>query len=138
MTDSEFSEEFSRLVRESGRWQDTRPDEMLMRWEQFVDECERGYSNDSVDYGNDLTVRDGLERAFGYPELQRFPELDELRGKVERIDKRFRILLIPDVFPRIPESEWWSRGVIRYGKKRFVDHFSQNYQSIAINLEIVE
>ncbi|WP_455352752.1 hypothetical protein [Streptomyces sp. SYSU K217416] len=60
-------------------------------------------------------------------ELQKFPELTQLRAEVEAVDSRFRALLLPDVFPGISEEIWWARGVVRAGKKRLVEDLRREY-----------
>ncbi|MCX5410411.1 hypothetical protein [Streptomyces sp. NBC_00059] len=122
-----FRDEFSRFVAASGRWRDTGPEALLGRWSTFVDQCEQGYRGDAEDYFNDLTSRNSLERALASDELQKFPELAVLRAEVEALDERFRALLLPDVFPRIPEETWWARGLVRAGRKRLVDDLRREY-----------
>ncbi|MFJ4838635.1 hypothetical protein [Streptomyces sp. NPDC088746] len=125
--DSGFRDEFSRFVAASGRWRDTEPEALLARWSTFVDQCEQGYRGDAEDYFNDLTSRNSLERALVAGELQKFPELADLRVEVEAIDERFRALLTPDVFPRIPVETWWARGVVKAGSKRLVEDLRREY-----------
>ncbi|RSN64176.1 hypothetical protein DMH12_03925 [Streptomyces sp. WAC 04229] len=131
--DSGFRVAFSDFLRESGRWRDVEPEVLLARWVRFVESCEHGYRSDAQDYFNDLTSRDSLERAMGAVELQKFPELSQLRAKVEAVDVRFRSMLLPDAFPRIDEKFWWARGVVRYGRKRLVEDMRREYR-----LEIAE
>lgn len=128
-----FREAFSTFLKRSGRWRDTEPEALLARWASFVEACERGYRGDAQDYFNDLTSRDSLDRAMHAPELQAFPELPEYRARVEAVDSRFRPLLTPDAFPRMDPKFWWSRGVVRYGRKPFVDDLLSEY-----GLEIAE
>ncbi|MFF1821362.1 hypothetical protein ACFVWG_28935 [Kribbella sp. NPDC058245] len=126
--DDEFGEEFSTFIRASGRWRDTMPEALLERWVRFVDDCEHGYPLGAEDYFNDLTSRDALERALNSPQLQRFPELSQLRKNVERVDSRFRALLIPDVFPGIPGVSWWARGMVKAARKRLVEDVRRDYR----------
>ncbi|WP_156753504.1 hypothetical protein [Actinokineospora pegani] len=130
---SAFDEAFTRFVEATGRWRDTSPDALLERWLTFVAECEQGYSRDAQDYFNDLTTRDALERASTAPELHVFPELARLRTRVEKADSRFRVLLVPDVFPCIPKECWWSRGIVKGGARSFVEDMRREYR-----LELVE
>ncbi|MFJ6849651.1 hypothetical protein ACIQM3_03775 [Streptomyces sp. NPDC091271] len=125
--DSGFRDEFSRFVAASGRWRDTEPEALLARWSTFVDQCEQGYRGDAEDYFNDLTSRNSLERALVAGELQKFPELADLRVEVEAVDERFRALLTPDAFPRIPAETWWARGVVKAGRKRLVEDLRREY-----------
>lgn len=86
MTDSELSQEFSRLIRRSGRWRDSRPNELLDRSARFVSDCVQVYSPDSTDYGDYLTARHGLGQVQGQQEWQRFSELRALHeDNVRRI-----------------------------------------------------
>lgn len=123
-----FRDAFSSFVRESGRWRDVEPEALLSRWRTFVEECEQGYRGDAEDYFNDLTSRDSLARAMDSAELQSFPELVPLRAEVEAVDSRFRALLIPDAFPRIPEESWWARGVVKFARRRLVDDLRREYR----------
>lgn len=123
-----FSQAFSDFLKRSGRWRDTEPEALVTRWAQFVEACERGYRSDSQDYFNDLTSRDSLERAFAASELQSFHQLQLLRAEVELIDVRFRTLLLANAFPRIPESHWWARGMVKFARKRLVVDMRRNYQ----------
>ncbi|MCC8249751.1 hypothetical protein [Saccharothrix luteola] len=130
-----FDEEFSRFTKSSGRWRDPTPEALLGRWSRFVDECEQGYPRDAGDYANDLTSRDALERALTSAELQIFPEMSRLRESVEEIDARFRALLIPDVFPGIPNEFWWARGMVKSGARRFVEDVRREYRTDLIETE---
>lgn len=123
----EFQEAFSRLVRGSGRWRDIEPDALLSRWREFVGVCEEGYGGDAEDYFNDLTTRDSLEQALNSAELQRFSELALVHGQVLELDSRFRAILIPDVFPGLPETSWWARGVVKFARSRLVNDLRREY-----------
>lgn len=125
--DAEFRDAFSDFLKKSGRWRDAEPEELLCRWSEFVDSCERGYRNDAQDYFDELTARDSLERAMSEAELQRFFELAELSARVEVVDARFRALLLPNAFPRIDGRFWWARGVVRYGGRRLVEDLREQY-----------
>lgn len=130
-----FEEEFSSFIRASGRWRDTSPQALLGRWSRFVDDCEQGYPRDAEDYFNDLTSRDSLERAMASVELQEFPEMSQLRARVEEIDSRFRALLIPEVFPGIPDEFWWARGMVKTGRRRLVEDVRRAYCIDLIQVE---
>lgn len=123
-----FRDAFSSFVRESGRWRDVEPEALLSRWSTFVEGCEQGYRGDAEDYFNDLTSRDSLARALDSAELQSFPELVLLRGEVEAVDSRFRALLMPDAFPRVPEESWWARGVVKFARRRLVEDLRREYR----------
>ncbi|GAA4710099.1 hypothetical protein [Promicromonospora umidemergens] len=133
--DEGFRDAFSSFVRESGRWRDFQPETLLARWATFVADCEDGYPSDAEDYFNDLTSRDSLSRALGSTELQRFPDLVLLGREVEKVDSAFRVLLIPDAFPRIPAELWWSRGVVKFARKCLVEELWRDFQ---LELELVE
>ncbi|WP_406499495.1 hypothetical protein OG936_32445 [Streptomyces sp. NBC_00846] len=132
---ADFGEVFSSFIKASGRWRDTAPEALLGRWSRFVVDCEQGYPHDAEDYFNDLTSRDSLERALASVELQVFPEMSQLRASVEEIDSRFRALLIPDVFPGIPEELWWARGMVKGGARRFVEDVRREYHIDLIEIE---
>jgi hypothetical protein len=123
----EFQEAFSRFVRRSGRWRDIEPDALLSRWRDFVGSCEEGYGGDVEDYFNDLTTRDSLEQALNSAELQRFSELALVHEQVLELDSRFGAILIPDVFPGLPEASWWARGVVRFARPRLVNDLRREY-----------
>jgi hypothetical protein len=130
-----FEEEFSSFIRASGRWRDTAPEALLGRWSRFVEDCEQGYPHDAEDYFNDLTSRDSLELALTSVELQQFPEMSQLRARVEEIDSRFRALLIPEAFPGIPDKFWWARGMVKAGRKRLVEDVRREYRINLIEVE---
>lgn len=129
----EFRGAFSRFIRESGRWRDVEPEALLSRWRTFVGECEEGYQRDAEDYFNDLTSRDSLAEALDSVELQAFSHLGLLRREVEAVDSRFRALLMPNAFPRIPEEFWWARGIVRFAGRRLVEDLRRQYR-----LEVTE
>ncbi|WP_018831973.1 hypothetical protein [Salinispora tropica] len=118
---------FAQFMRDAGRWRDCEPDALLMRWSTFVESWIRGYEGDAEDYFNDLTARDGLERALREPVLARFSELDDLRRAVLEIDVKFRKVLRPDAFPRASEQESWNHGIVSYAGVRLVEELSQTY-----------
>jgi hypothetical protein len=125
---SNFVDSFSNFIRRSGRWRDVEPEALLSRWRAFVESCEQGYQGDVEDYFNDLTARDSLEEAFRAPELAEFSELVPIRTEVEKLDSRFRELLILDAFPGISEESWWARGVVRFARRRLVEGLRQEYR----------
>lgn len=85
---------------------------LLEAWASLVEECEAGYSWDYSEYRNELAVRDKLEALLSSKELALYQEHSELVGKVDEIDRRFRVLLNPD--RTIPaEQTWWGRGALR-------------------------
>lgn len=129
-----FAQAFAQFMRNTGRWRDCEPDALLKRWSEFVASCVRGYEGDAEDYFNDLTARDGLERALREPTLARFPELDDLRRAVVETDEKFRGILRPDAFPKVSTDQWWSRGIVRYAGPRLVADLSQNY---GIDIDLV-
>lgn len=122
-----FEEAFASFVRGTGRWRDVEPGALVSRWKNFVDRCEEGYGGNAEDYFNDLTSRDSLEKALNSVELRRFPELALLHEEVRLTDVRFRAILIPDVFPKLPEESWWARGVVRFARGRLVDDMRREY-----------
>ncbi|MFF4599818.1 hypothetical protein [Amycolatopsis sp. NPDC001319] len=122
-----FDEAFIEFTVASGRWRDTSPAELLARWERFVTDCEHGYSSGSEDYFNDLTSRDAIERAMRDGTLSGYPEMDTFRQRVTGPDERFRVLLQPNAFPRLPEAEWWARGIVRIAGRRLVDDLRNRY-----------
>lgn len=125
--DASFAQVFAQFMRDTGRWRDREPDALLARWSAFVGSCIRGYEGDAEDYFNDLTVRDGLERALRDPVLAHYPELDNLRQAVLEIDVKFRRILRSDAFPKNSEQEWWNRGIVSYGGTRLAEELSQTY-----------
>jgi hypothetical protein len=122
-----FRTHFSSFVRAGGRWRDAEPDALLNRWAVFIESCERGYPSDAEDYFNDLTSRNSLDDALMAEELQKYPELAELRSEVEALDARFRAILVADAFPRMPKQFWWTRGVVKYAKRRLVEDLRSGY-----------
>ena len=68
-------------------------------------------------------------------ELQEFPEMSQLRARMEEIDSRFRALLIPEVFPGIPSEFWWARGMVKTGRKRLVEDVRREYRIDLIEVE---
>ncbi|SFE57402.1 hypothetical protein SAMN04487819_1175 [Actinopolyspora alba] len=105
------------------------------KWEQFVADCERGYPYDREDYFNDRTFRGSIEDVLNAPVLQDFSEMVVFRTRVEIIDARFRPLLIPDVFPKFGEEEWWLRGLVRYARRKLV---SEVWESFGVEIAEVE
>lgn len=130
-----FRDAFSRFIRESGRWRDIDPEALLTHWSTFVEDCEQGYRGDAEDYFNDLTSRDSLARALDSAELQSFPDIMLLRAEVEAVDSRFRALLMPDAFPRIPAKFWWARGVVKFARRRLVEDLMCEY---CLEVEMLE
>lgn len=125
--DASFAQAFAEFMRHTGRWRDCEPDALLARWSTFVESCVRGYQGDSEDYFNDLTARDGLERALREPALARYPELEELRRAVTEIDDKFRAILRDDAFPKFSTDEWWNRGIVRYAGARLAEDLHREY-----------
>jgi hypothetical protein len=129
-----FETAFAEFTVASGRWRDTTPSELLARWSKLVSECEAGYLGDAEDYFNDLTSRDAIERAVRNEDLCRYDEMVAFKEQVARIDERFRALLEPDAFPRIPAEDWWARGVVRSAGPRLVRDLRDRYGVVIASL----
>lgn len=109
----EFLARFEEFVGSSG-WRTTpSPAQMVTQWDEFVEACETGYYSTIYDYENERSVRDLLDRALHDPILRKYPQTDELRQQVERIDQRFRQTCRDDVSFGGPDRPWWKRCVPR-------------------------
>jgi hypothetical protein len=85
------------------------PEELLEGWRELVEECERGYEYNVMEYHADLSVRDRLEACLRGPSAP-----DGFPARVAEVDERFRALLQPGVEVGPAEDPWWHRGVLRY------------------------
>src|SRR5215211_2190422 len=107
LNDAEFVEAFSQFVRRGGRWRNYEPSALVGQWSDFVASCVEGFQGEAAeDYFNELTSRGELEKAINAPELAYFPQMDLVRRAVSAADERFRAILLPDAFPKFPESKW--------------------------------
>jgi hypothetical protein len=109
------------------------PASLLRDWSLFVEECEKGYSDNIYEYYNDIRVREWIELILSAPELQQFPELKEFASNVLPIDKRFQALFLPDV--SLPKSFWWEKWIPRYAGQELRDDFAGLY---GIEIELLE
>ena len=84
-------------------------EELTKMWEMFVNEIvnEKYKYLEPEDYGNDLSVRDIIQR-----EYKRFP--DELKKRIESADKKFKKVLVHSPWPhdkkfeeKFPKEEYW-------------------------------
>jgi hypothetical protein len=123
-----FEEAFTTYIRSSGRWRDCEPDALLEAWASFVRSCVAGYEGEGEDYFNEILARDSLEAAFKEPTLARFEEeMGALRSAVAEIDESFRRILNPDAFPRLPPSDWWVRGMVKYSAPRLAEELRETH-----------
>lgn len=125
--DPDFVAGFSRVVRRGGRWRNCEPVELVAQWSGLVSNCISGFSGGVEDYFNELTSRDDLEDAINAPELSRFSEIWQVKDAVLAADGEFGKILIPDVFPKFPASQWWNRGIVRYAGPCLVKELRQAY-----------
>lgn len=103
------------------------PAALLDAWDAFVSQCEVGYRFDLSEYVHDIKIRRELEFLLSVPELQSFPEFEELTGRVHEVDQRFRALLLPDVIQPYASDEWWERGVLRYAGREYATDLKTLY-----------
>jgi hypothetical protein len=123
-----FQEAFTAFMRKGGRWRNCEPDALRDAWASFVRSCVAGYEGEGEDYFNELTARSSLERAFQEPSLARFEEeMGALRSAVAEIDESFRRILDPDAFPRVPPSDWWVRGMVKYAGPRLAEELRETH-----------
>jgi hypothetical protein len=122
-----FLEAFEELVGASGWRRIPSPSELLQQWEAFVEACEEGYDDNIHEFENDRSVRDLWGRILHDPTLRRFPELDDLREAVERIDERYRRLSRDDVLLGRDGDPWWRRRVPRQVGDELADDLAERY-----------
>ena len=128
LNDAAFVEAFSQFVKRCGRWRNYEPRALVGQWSDLVASCVRGFQGNAVeDYFNGLTARGDLEKAMNAPELAHFPQMDLVRRAVLAADEELRAILIPDAFPKFPESEWWLRGVVRYAGPQLAEDLRRDY-----------
>lgn len=132
--DPDFVSAFSQLMQRGGRWRNYEPVELISQWSNLVARCAAGFTGDVEDYFNDLTARSDLEDAMQARELSRFTQMAQLREAVLKSDARFREIIVPDVFPKFPMSQWWNRGVVRYAGHRLVEEL---YESYGVRIELI-
>jgi hypothetical protein len=96
-----------------GSWPATPSlEEIVSRWERFVQEVEAGYKLSIYDYTYDLTFRDHLSdllKALPDGELRR-----AVQAHVAALDDRLRRATLPSETPLLPGFEpadqwWWFR-----------------------------
>lgn len=95
MADS-FLDAFDLVVGSSGWRTSTSPAQLLEQWQGFVDDCDDGYDWSIYEFDNELAVRDLIHRVLHAPELQSFPELGQLRERVDEVDAAFRSITYDD------------------------------------------
>jgi hypothetical protein len=128
LNDADFVAAFSRFVRRRGRWRAYEPSELVGQWIDFVVSCVEGFQGDAdEDYFNLLTCRGELEDAMNAPELANYPQMELVRSAVSIADEKFRPILVPDAFPKIPESKWWLRGMVRYAGPQLAADLRRSY-----------
>ena len=108
-------------------WVSSSPWGLVGQWEGLVEQCVEGYGWDLTELGNDLFVRDLLERVFTEPALKDYSVVPHMRERVAAADEAFRGLLLPDVRIGRDGQPWWHRGVFRYGGEEYVEAVARRY-----------
>jgi hypothetical protein len=109
---STFLSEVDEIFKQRDWVKEVSPASLLKDWTLFVEECEKGYSDNIYEYYNDIRVREWIELILSAPELQIYPEIQEFASNVSDIDQKFRKLLRSDV--SLPKLVWWEQGVLQY------------------------
>jgi hypothetical protein len=136
ITDPDFVQAFSEVVKHGGRWRGYEPSVLVDQWREFVASCVEGFQGDlDEDYMNELTSRSDLEAAMNAPELVDYPQMNVVRNAVSRADEEFRAILIPDAFPKFPQSKWWLRGIVRYSGPKLATALHRAYGITIDSLE---
>jgi hypothetical protein len=130
-----FSDRFRQVVdRRFGR-EPLTPGRAISLWEDFVDSCEEGYDYGLVEYGNDLLVRDLLQRALDDEEILRMPERDWFAAEVIRIDERFRRAAVVEIPRGDAGVAWWRTKMPGRAGPEFCQDVLAEY---GIRLEVIE
>lgn len=87
----------------------------LARWVDVAEQLVGGYFGDEFSLMNDVNCRTTLERALTAPGLRGFPETEELRARVDRVDRVVRTVWLDGVLPG--GAGWWDSGTPRHGSK---------------------
>jgi hypothetical protein len=126
MPGESYPTKVQKIFQQRGWRSDVSANDLLKKWELFVEICRRGYGDNIYEYQNDLSVRTMIEAILAAPEMQEYPELREYRQNVEKVDKLFRNLLHPTY--NFPNREyWWERGVVKYADQDLVNDLREQY-----------
>lgn len=83
---------------------------LLMRWTEFVERTEAGYTDSFFDYTNDLTVRDLLDEvARAAPPVTRALLLDALLPWDERFERATQPVAKPLLDSSVERGDRWRR-----------------------------
>ncbi len=101
--------------------------EILQRWQRFVEQVERGYELTLHDYTVELDLRDALEEA-----KRTLPDrlAQELNGALSPLDQRLRFATEPAPKPLAPGARptdrWWWFSIPRKSNVTFMEELAGN------------
>ena len=121
-----FADEFERVTASRGRMSNGSPNAVLEAWEDFVRECEEGYSWTIYEYDNEIAVRATIEATLQDPAVRSSSGFEAFKERLAPIDERFQILIGQG--PKISDhGEWWERRLPPRGGTQFLEDVRSSY-----------
>jgi hypothetical protein len=123
-----FLEAFKQALRRAGvNPSYSYPNDLAGSYEKLARDChEEGYDDYLVEYDNDLTVRDFIERVLPDESLQQYPEMKEFMQRIDRADAMLKASFLVGQ-DRSNKKFWWKRGIVRKGSGDYADDIKLEY-----------
>jgi hypothetical protein len=96
-------------------------EELLVDWDNFVNELKDGYDMSVYEFDNDMdSYRGPIEHLISSGDLEQFKEHKKLKLVVDIIDEKFKGLTI-EVNDLSNRDKWWSRRILLKADDEYFD-----------------
>lgn len=102
--------------------------EMEREWKKFVDRIKsNGYDDYLVEFDNDISVRDKIEKVLSVCELEPMKEFQSFRAHINEIDEDLKSCFM-SAQKRTDGRYWWRQGILINGSGDYADDIKQLYK----------
>jgi hypothetical protein len=102
------------------------PAQMISAWSEFVEDCEEIYNWGLFEFDNDIAVRDAIDLLLQAETLKGFQEYIIFKEQVEKIDLKYKDLLLSTFF-RDEQKKWWKKGILQYAGEEYSEDILKRY-----------
>jgi hypothetical protein len=96
-------------------------EELLVEWDNFVNDLRDGYFMSVYEFDNDMdSYRGPIEHLLSNRDLETFEEHKKLKSIVDKIDDKFKRLTI-EVSSLSKRDKWWSRRILLKADNEYFD-----------------
>ena len=103
------------------------PEEVILKWDDFVCKLKEGYTDNVEDYDYDLNaIRANIGPLLNSKELHKFTEHKIFCKAIEKIDTKFKELTYEVNFDA-PYLKWWEKRLLKKAGRDYADFVNESW-----------